>query len=589
MINSAVSKDYCKDVLPIPQFEATCWFNSLLMCLFYSELMRNFFIKELPMIRKRLSNSLSKSNAIKTQEIFEDLLFNNYKVNNKNNLNFYTNFKPENILLALNEIDKELFYINNDWIKKGFNGSVYLDQVFRFLNVKEKVLYLSINEKLSKYGNYYELPLKNSYVKDVHAAKNNSFVITYEQDVTKLPQQNPYHKFAKINQNNKFVSNHDVEIPHKYFYFKDFKRTELVLIPTDIDIICLDIMDVSNVPHDVLKFKNGTFILDSMMISNFNRNTCGKSHQIAGITCKSKKYLYNGWTNITKDPAKNNSEEDKIIEDLKNDVWRYEDLIISEENTKNYYLSEKKKRFLNPGENKRLNEAINEILTLSKKLEELKEKLSKIEDPKKKPCNLVRFDWNVDDKTFCIDTKKCTYPNTKDDSDICFNVRKGIRSYFYVRDTMKDVDTKSAQYVSKGKTTPQSGIKECPPDKILNHATKRCVSKTGAIGKKLVEQERKQKQPHKSPSSSSSNDKEKEICPPDKILNHATKRCVSKTGAIGKKLVEQERFDKRKSQNKKQKEEDKVCKDNQIFNPATKRCVSRTGVVGKKLLLQKSK
>ena len=159
-------------------------------------------------------------------------------------------------------------------------------------------------------------------------------------------------------------------------------------------------------------------------------------------------------------------------------------------------------------------------------------------DPKKKPCNLVRFDWNVDDKTFCIDTKKCTYPNTKDDSDICFNVRKGIRSYFYVRDTMKDVDTKSAQYVSKGKTTPQSGIKECPPDKILNHATK---------------------------------------------------RCVSKTGAIGKKLVEQERFDKRKSQNKKQKEEDKVCKDHQIFNPATKRCVSRTGVVGKKLLLQKSK
>ena len=125
----------------------------------------------------------------------------------------------------------------------------------------------------------------------------------------------------------------------------------------------------------------------------------------------------------------------------------------------------------------------------------------------------------------------------------------------------------------------------------MNHATKRCVSKTGAIGKELVERERKQKQPHKDPSSPSANDKEKEknICPPDKILNHATKRCVSKTGAIGKKLVEQERFDKRKAPNKKQKEEDKVCKEHQIFNPATKRCVSKTGVVGKKLLLQRSK
>jgi hypothetical protein len=539
MINSAISNDYCKNVLPIPQFEGTCWFNSLLMSLFYSELMRNFFIKELPMIHKRLSDSLSKSNATKTMEIIEDLLFNNYKVNNKNNLKFYTSFKPENILLALNEIDKELFYINNDWIKKGFNGSVYLDQVFRFLNVKDKVLYLSVNEYLSKYENHYKLDSKNSYVKDVYSTKNNSFVVTYELDATKLPQQNPYHKFAKINQNNRFVSYHNKEIPHKLFYSKAFKRTKLVLIPTDIDIICLDIRDVSNAPPDVLKFKNGTFILDSMMISNFNRNTCGKSHQIAGITCKSKKYLYNGWTNITKDPAKNNSEEDKIIEDLKNNVWDYENLIISQENTRDYYLGEKKKRFLNPGENKRLNEARNEILTLSKKLEELKEKLSKIEDPKKKPCNLVRFDWSVDDKTFCIDTQKCTYPKTKDDSDLCFNVKKGIRSYFYVRDTMKDVDTKSAiQSVINGKKIPPSGIKECPPDKILNHATK---------------------------------------------------RCVSKTGAIGKKLVERERFDKRKAPNKKQKEEDKVCKEHQIFNPATKRCVSRTGVVGKKLLLQRIK
>lgn len=36
-MNSAKSMDYCKNVLPIPQFEGTCWFNALLMSLFYSE------------------------------------------------------------------------------------------------------------------------------------------------------------------------------------------------------------------------------------------------------------------------------------------------------------------------------------------------------------------------------------------------------------------------------------------------------------------------------------------------------------------------------------------------------------------------
>ena len=66
-------------------------------------------------------------------------------------------------------------------------------------------------------------------------------------------------------------------------------------------------------------------------------------------------------------------------------------------------------------------------------------------------------------------------------------------------------------------------MKDCPPDKILNPATNRCVSKTGAIGKKLIGVVKTKVI--------------KQDCPPDKILNPATKRCVSKTGAIGKKLI----------------------------------------------------
>ena len=71
----------------IPQFESTCWFNALLMSLFYSELMRKIFIKELPLIRQKLSIQP------KVNEIFEDLLFNNYKVNAKNNQNFYNTLR----------------------------------------------------------------------------------------------------------------------------------------------------------------------------------------------------------------------------------------------------------------------------------------------------------------------------------------------------------------------------------------------------------------------------------------------------------------------------------------------------------------
>ena len=116
MADSVVSRNYCKDVLPIPQFLGTCWFNALLMSLFYSELMRNFFIQELQNIRKKLKKKP------KVIEILEDLLFNNYRVNEKNNTHFYDAFRPENILRELNNADGKLFYAKESIIRRGFNG-----------------------------------------------------------------------------------------------------------------------------------------------------------------------------------------------------------------------------------------------------------------------------------------------------------------------------------------------------------------------------------------------------------------------------------------------------------------------------------
>ena len=52
-------------------------------------------------------------------------------------------------------------------------------------------------------------------------------------------------------------------------------------------------------------------------------------------------------------------------------------------------------------------------------------------------------------------------------------------------------------------------MKDCPPDKILNPATQRCVSKTGAIGKKLMAKGVRIIKPKVI----------KKDCPPDKILN----------------------------------------------------------------------
>lgn len=88
----------------------------------------------------------------------------------------------------------------------------------------------------------------------------------------------------------------------------------------------------------------------------------------------------------------------------------------------------------------------------------------------------------------------------------------------------------------------------CPSDKIINPATGRCVSKTGAIGKALEKgekgsptkkgkKEEKMKSPTKKTSTSSSKKVKEVTCPSDKIINPATGRCVSKTGPVGKSIL----------------------------------------------------
>ena len=71
--------------------------------------------------------------------------------------------------------------------------------------------------------------------------------------------------------------------------------------------------------------------------------------------------------------------------------------------------------------------------------------------------------------------------------------------------------------------------KPCPPDKIRNPATGRCVSKSGPTGKRILGSTKHQKPKPSKPS--------KKDCPAGKIRNPATGRCVSRTGPTGKKIL----------------------------------------------------
>ncbi len=80
--------------------------------------------------------------------------------------------------------------------------------------------------------------------------------------------------------------------------------------------------------------------------------------------------------------------------------------------------------------------------------------------------------------------------------------------------------------------------KVCPPGKILNPKTRRCVKAlpVAALGAK--------------------------VCPPGKILNPKTRRCVKVRPAAAAPAV-------------------KICQHGKVMNPKTGRCVKATGAAGK--------
>lgn len=140
----------------------------------------------------------------------------------------------------------------------------------------------------------------------------------------------------------------------------------------------------------------------------------------------------------------------------------------------------------------------------------------------------------------------------------------------------------------------------CDKDKILNPKTNRCVLKTGVIGKKILSSQpqrvtRKSKRTtrksrkisRKSSGSSISNGPCKIKCNKLQICNPKTKRCVLKTGEVGKKLLSS----KSKSSSSSTKNSDlcktKKCDLLKICNPKTGLCVKKSGNIGKNLIKSK--
>jgi hypothetical protein len=266
------SKTNCNNVISLKQYGGTCWFNSILMAVLYSDESRKLLLEK----AKKWNTKIAVYKTLKY------ILINKYLRSNSihNDYAYFDKIRPEYILKQLYRYNSKKFNFNP---KKnvGYFKSLYIRKVYKLLGAK--VLYVD------KIGDDIYYSLYNN-VKTEYREKLLYFApkyVSYEKVKEKL--NNP--DVIIVNISTKFVINRYPE------YYK------LSGIASNFHIHNLKKIDNLKKLEDVIVFDNEEYVQDSILLNNWNNDDPNIGlHAITGITCNGGRYVYNGWTRSTIDP-----------------------------------------------------------------------------------------------------------------------------------------------------------------------------------------------------------------------------------------------------------------------------------------------
>lgn len=457
---------FCKRVIFWGQYGPTCWFNALLMAVLYSQRSRNVVYQQskswdMRIELFRLLKYVLKYKYLKTKNPEKD-----YK--------FFHTMNPEVILQMLAKIKPK--YLPKSF-KEGYVASLFISKLYKILGVD--CLMLSVFDKKIHYDLYNHLKgvdISSNGVKIDFNIRNEKYI---KDKLNKL--KNP-----SVLLINNTTSQHKIErFTRNYSRHKQYN---VEITGDNKDLITL---------KDKIVYNGEVYVLDSILLANWNVSKDIPGHAIAGITCNDERYVFNGWTRYTADPA----------------------LIY------------------------------NNINTRFKKDDKL--------EMQKIPCELMKYKWDqFQGSDFCINPKQCSLTSAnKDDynKNMCFSFSRGDRTFVYVRQNsivnLKHLDlpytpdhrsyhlTLSQSKGRIGKSLDKSvkarklkqiiekRPKECPPDKIRNPVTGRCISIKNAEKRNLVKTIVHNKIKNRVPKVPKDPKVPKE-CAPGKVRNPATGRCI---------------------------------------------------------------
>jgi hypothetical protein len=266
--------DMCSKIATIPQYESTCWFNSILMSILYSENSRKLLLYE--------NNATKHNKNNRLLAIVNKIIYSIYLDKSKAQ-EYFNIFRPEVILSYLKGMNNhDLYHI----VYTGWFSNIFL---FKFIeNIGRSCIVLDY------YKNKFYAGITQSTDIDLNDENYIKFKYT-APEIKEIIKLNKNPDYIYVNVWNVFDVHSSPIISTIFKNYEKHKKAELLLNTYGFEYSRLDTFE------DTIEFNGYTYKLDSCSISNYNQHRTGYGHEITGITCGNNKYVYNGWLKSTND------------------------------------------------------------------------------------------------------------------------------------------------------------------------------------------------------------------------------------------------------------------------------------------------
>lgn len=442
-------KHYCNKVIFWPQYGPVCWFNAVLISVFYSQYSRSMLYK--------MSDRWDMK--IEFYKILRFVLKHKYlrSKNPEKDFKFFDIMRAENILQMIHKINPK-YATGNMWTH-GAWSNIIIHKVYKLLGVKCLMLEVVQNRQL-----YYD--------------RRNHLELIPKTDDSRFDYKHKVKSAQYIQNKLKQMQNPDVLILNTVG--NDIRRRFYMQTGTEGYNIHVNYNNKDLLTfNDKIMYNGEEYILDSVIVANYNSGNGIKGHAISGITCDNTRYVYNGWMRFTQDSAMKHAKGGNVV------------------------------RFL-PCELLKLKWDVKKDFEFCINLAKCALPKAKKKDHNKNMC----FSFAKGERTF-IYIKKNVSANIPV-PPVILDYKSYNKDTTIVDDKIKNPATnryiKKESAIKKNLVKPDKpvkGPKICPEGKMLNPKTNRCVKKLSA---------KPANKPVKAP----------KICPEGKMLNPKTNRCVKK-------------------------------------------------------------